>query len=66
MPPDSPCSPTLSLRCPKCSHDGVHLFLRSETILTVTCEACQHCWAADIATLPEDVRREARRAASDQ
>jgi len=48
--------PLLPIRCPKCAHDQVRLFVSSATVLTVTCPACEFTWAIDMASLPTQTR----------
>jgi hypothetical protein len=46
----------LALPCQRCQHGEARLFVRSKSILTVTCTKCGHTWAVEIAALPEHVR----------
>jgi hypothetical protein len=48
---------TLPLDCPKCYGAQANLLVSSYTVLTVQCVLCLHTWAAEIASLPDSVRR---------
>jgi hypothetical protein len=50
--------PLLPIRCPKCAHDQVRLYVSSATVLTVVCPECEFTWAIDIASLPRQTRAE--------
>jgi ribosomal protein S27E len=50
----------LPLRCPRCDHDRARLSVNSYTILTVICPNCSHTWSAEMAVLPDSVRRRFR------
>ena len=45
----------LPLKCPECEHVHAHIFVRSQTILTLKCAHCHHSWSTLIAVLPESV-----------
>ena len=46
----------LPIRCPKCTHDQVRLFISSTTVLTIKCPQCAYTWSVEIASLPTDAR----------
>ena len=48
--------PRLPIRCPKCTHDQVQLYISSATILTIKCPECEFTWSVEIATLPPDTQ----------
>ena len=50
--------PLLPLKCPECEHVQAHIFVRSQTILTLKCAHCHHSWSTLIATLPESVLKQ--------
>mgnify|MGYP003793673005 CR=1 FL=1 len=47
----------LPLHCPKCAHEGATVFVSSYTVVTLVCLVCLHTWAAEVAVLPEGVRK---------
>jgi transcription elongation factor Elf1 len=46
----------LPIRCPKCEHDGSLLVVKSLTVMTLTCAACAHVWATEMAQLPPNIQ----------
>ena len=48
--------PLLPIRCPKCAHDQVRLYVSSATVLTIKCPECAFTWSVEIASLPTDTR----------
>jgi phage FluMu protein Com len=48
--------PSLPIRCPKCAHDQVRLYISSVTVLTIKCPECAFVWSIEIASLPPDTR----------
>jgi hypothetical protein len=47
----------LPLHCPKCAHDGATVFVSSYTVVTLVCATCRHTWSAEVAALPDAVRK---------
>jgi hypothetical protein len=49
-----PRQPSVPLKCPvhECGASTVHLLVRSETVVTFRCVACQFAWSARIDWLP--------------
>jgi len=41
----------LLLRCPTCGHNGAHVYICSNTVLTVRCARCAHDWCLDVRSL---------------
>ena len=54
-----PRQPSVPLKCPvhECGASTVHLLVRSETVVTFRCVACQFAWSARIDWLPLSVRQ---------
>ena len=54
-----PGQPSVPLKCPvhECGASTVHLLVRSETVVTFRCVACQFAWSARIDWLPSLVRQ---------
>jgi phage FluMu protein Com len=48
--------PLLPIRCPKCAHAQVHLYISSATVLTIKCPECAFAWSVEVATLPPDTK----------
>ena len=48
--------PLLPIRCPKCTHDQVRLYVSSATVLTIKCPECAFTWSIEIASLPPATR----------
>ena len=48
--------PMLPIRCPKCTHDQVRLYVSSASVLTIKCPECAFTWSVEIATLPPDTK----------
>ena len=47
----------LPIECPKCHQDGCLLVVRSATIILAKCVTCDHSWAADLDSLPNEVQQ---------
>ena len=62
VPESMPKSP-VSLNCPHCGHPQAFIAVLSQTILTVTCSACEYSWSAEISSIPESVQRATETAA---
>lgn len=48
----------LPIRCPKCAHDQVRLYVSSATVLTIKCPECAFAWSVEIASLPTDTKEQ--------
>lgn len=46
----------VSLRCPKCAHDGARPYIGSASVLTVRCASCGHEWSLETNSLAPDIR----------
>jgi hypothetical protein len=50
--------PLLPIRCPKCIHDQMRLYVSSASVLTVKCPECAFTWTVEIASLPVETRNQ--------
>ena len=46
----------LLFHCPRCQHAGCLLVVKSLTVMTWTCEGCQHTWATEMQHLPPEIQ----------
>jgi hypothetical protein len=50
----------LPIVCPKCQHMGCRLVVKSLTVMTCSCAACDHTWASEIDGLPPEISKKVR------
>jgi len=50
----------LPILCPKCQHLGCRLVVKSLSVMTCSCAACDHTWASEIDALPREISEKVR------